>query len=85
MTRPAIGVAGLGSMGFGIAGSLVRAGFTTYGFDINPQQVRRLEQLGGQGGALTAMAPSLPNFFSIGSSTRCIIASNRSALSLKCQ
>ena len=59
MTRPAIGVAGLGSMGFGIAGSLVRAGFTTYGFDINPQQVRRLEQLGGQGGALTAMAPAL--------------------------
>jgi 3-hydroxyisobutyrate dehydrogenase-like beta-hydroxyacid dehydrogenase len=50
MSRVA-GVAGLGSMGFGMARSLMRAGFETYGFDIDPARVERLAALGGRKGA----------------------------------
>jgi len=42
-----IAVFGLGSMGFGIAESLVRAGHTTYGFDPIPEQRDRLALIGG--------------------------------------
>jgi 3-hydroxyisobutyrate dehydrogenase-like beta-hydroxyacid dehydrogenase len=46
-------------MGFGIAGSLIRAGLETYGFDVNPEPVRRLSEIGGLSGELAAVAPSI--------------------------
>ena len=59
MTGPTAGVVGLGSMGFGIASSLLRAGLDTCGFDINADQVRRLGKLGGRSGELAALAPEI--------------------------
>ena len=40
-------VVGLGSMGFGIAQSLIRAGYSVYGQDKNPKQQKRLIEEGG--------------------------------------
>ncbi len=40
-------VVGLGSMGFGIAQSLIRAGYNIYGQDKNPKQQKRLIEEGG--------------------------------------
>ena len=59
MADPTAGVVGLGSMGFGIASSLLRAGLDTCGFDINVDQVRRLGKLGGRSGELAALAPEI--------------------------
>ena len=42
-----IGVIGLGSMGLGIACSLVRAGFATKGYDLNADAVRKFAEAGG--------------------------------------
>jgi L-threonate 2-dehydrogenase len=42
-----IGVFGLGSMGYGIATSLIRSGHQVYGADINPASVTRLRANGG--------------------------------------
>ena len=42
-----IGVVGLGSMGFGIATTLLRAGHEVFGADVNPQAVKRLQADGG--------------------------------------
>lgn len=47
-----IAVIGLGSMGFGIAQSLLRAENTTYGFDINPDTTARFQDEGGSAGNL---------------------------------
>ena len=44
-----IGVIGLGSMGSGMALSLVRAGFRVAGFDVNPAAVARFAEAGGAG------------------------------------
>jgi L-threonate 2-dehydrogenase len=44
-------VVGLGSMGFGMALSLRRAGFDVAGFDINASAVARLAAAGGRGAA----------------------------------
>lgn len=41
-----IGVVGLGSMGYGIAASLLRAGHQVSGADVNPEAVRRLKAEG---------------------------------------
>ncbi|WP_116474967.1 L-threonate dehydrogenase [Zobellella maritima] len=41
-----VGVVGLGSMGMGTAQSLVRAGFDTYGFDLNTEACARLADAG---------------------------------------
>ncbi|OIN05552.1 L-threonate dehydrogenase [Oceanisphaera psychrotolerans] len=41
-----VGVVGLGSMGMGTAMSLVRAGFDTYGFDLNAEACARLAEAG---------------------------------------
>lgn len=41
-----IGIVGLGSMGFGMAGSLLRAGHTVWGADVNPEAVGRLQAMG---------------------------------------
>lgn len=38
---------GLGSMGYGMALSLLRAGHITYGLDVNPSQMARLKEEGG--------------------------------------
>lgn len=54
-----IGVVGLGSMGVGIACSAVRAGYETWGHDINPDAVAAFHAQGGQPGGLHAAAPSL--------------------------
>lgn len=55
-----IGVVGLGSMGYGMALSLVRAGHETYGFDVSERAVARFVEAGGHGGHdLTEIAHSL--------------------------
>ena len=50
---------GLGSMGYGMAKSLIRAGHDTYGFDIVPERVDSLVKEGGKSAALDAIAPEL--------------------------
>lgn len=52
-------VFGLGSMGYGMAASLLRTGHRTYGFDINPQAVERFVAEGGARGAVPEVAPRL--------------------------
>lgn len=44
--RESVAVVGLGSMGFGVASSLIRAGFATYGVDLNQQVLDRLSAAG---------------------------------------
>ncbi len=44
-----IGFVGLGAMGMGMAHSLLRAGFTVRGFDINPTAVQTFSEAGGIG------------------------------------
>ncbi|WP_394699196.1 L-threonate dehydrogenase [uncultured Cohaesibacter sp.] len=50
---------GLGSMGYGMAKSLVRAGHDTYGFDIVPERMQSLVDEGGKSAELNAIAPEL--------------------------
>ena len=60
MTTPkTVAVIGLGSMGYGIAQSVLRAGHTTFGHDVNPQAVARFQAEGGQDGTLADAAPTL--------------------------
>ncbi len=47
MTQQRAAVIGLGSMGLGMAQSLLRAGFTVSGFDVAAAAAGRLEQVGG--------------------------------------
>ena len=54
-----IAVFGLGSMGYGMAQSLLRAGHTVHGFDVVPQQVERFLDDGGASGELADIAVSL--------------------------
>jgi len=54
-----VAVYGLGSMGFGIAQSLVRAGHTTYGFDPRAEQCDALITLGGHHADESAIASTL--------------------------
>ncbi len=54
-----IGVVGLGSMGFGIAVSLMRAGHQVVGTDVNSAAVSRLIDLGADVQNITAAAPTL--------------------------
>ena len=44
-----ISVIGLGSMGYGIAQSLIRSGYNVYGQDKNPIQQKKIVEEGGQG------------------------------------
>jgi 3-hydroxyisobutyrate dehydrogenase len=46
--RPSVSVIGLGSMGIGVALSLLRGGFDPVGFDVNPDAMTRLAQQGGR-------------------------------------
>ena len=54
-----IAVFGLGSMGYGMAQSLLRAGHTVHGFDVVPEQEARFRAEGGASGDLAAIAPGL--------------------------
>jgi len=54
-----IAVFGLGAMGYGIAKSILRAGHTTYGFDVVPEQTTRFQKDGGSVGAMADVAGSL--------------------------
>lgn len=58
-SKNSIAVIGLGSMGFGIAQSLLRAGNKTYGFDINPDTTARFQSEGGSAGSLAEVAGTL--------------------------
>ena len=53
------GVIGLGSMGYGIARSLLRSGHDVYGADINPEAVERLRAEGGSDVDVLSAAPEL--------------------------
>lgn len=53
---PPVAVIGLGSMGFGMASSLMRAGFDVAGCDVGPDAVKRFVQTGGRGAATPAKA-----------------------------
>ena len=54
-----VGVVGLGSMGYGMAQSLLRAGHRTHGFDVVPAQEARLRDEGGAAGPLAEVADRL--------------------------
>lgn len=54
-----IGVIGLGSMGYGMARSCLRAGFQTHGFDVVAAQMERFRAEGGAESTLTDVAGSL--------------------------
>lgn len=59
MAERHIAVIGLGSMGFGMAQSCLRAGLKTWGADLDSDAVERFQALGGQAGELSAAAPNL--------------------------
>lgn len=52
-------IIGLGSMGYGMAQSLLRAGHETFGFDIAEPAMARFQAEGGAPGALADVAPTL--------------------------
>lgn len=54
-----IAVFGLGAMGYGMASSILRAGHTTYGFDVVPAQMERFQSEGGATGSVAEVAGSL--------------------------
>ena len=51
-----VAVIGLGSMGYGMAKSLIAAGHQTHGYDVDPARMAALLAEGGVSGALTAAA-----------------------------
>src|SRR5579863_5739079 len=55
-TKPRIAVIGLGSMGFGMATSLKRAGFEVTGCDVSADAVGRFVSEGGKGAKTSAEA-----------------------------
>src|SRR5438309_6167485 len=55
-TKPRIAVIGLGSMGFGMATSLKRAGFEVTGYDVAGEAVARFVADGGKGAQTPAQA-----------------------------
>lgn len=59
MANGAVAIFGLGAMGIGMAGALVRAGLTTHGYDINPDAVARFQAAGGASGAIEDVADTL--------------------------
>ncbi len=54
-----VATVGLGSMGFGIASSLLKIHPEVYGYDISTEQEQRFQQLGGAHGDLEAVAGDL--------------------------
>ncbi len=64
MTSPyTIAVAGLGSMGLGMASSCHRANITTYGIDVNPEQSEKFTSIGGLSDQLPTIAAKLDCLF----------------------
>lgn len=57
--KPTIGVVGLGSMGLGIAVSLLRDGVATYGFDLNQHRTDQFQSAGGRVGTLSNVVGDL--------------------------
>lgn len=55
-TRQNIAVFGLGSMGYGVAKSALRAGHTVHGFDVAPAPMERFQAEGGAPGPLSDVA-----------------------------
>ena len=53
-----IGIIGLGSMGYGMASSVLNAGHITHGFDVNDTQVAKFIAKGGTSGALADVVPT---------------------------
>ncbi|CAH1687620.1 L-threonate dehydrogenase [Hyphomicrobiales bacterium] len=51
-----VAVIGLGSMGYGMASTLLREGFDVVGFDVSPEVLSRFAQDGGRGAASPAAA-----------------------------
>ena len=58
-TQTTSAVFGLGSMGFGIAQSLIKAGHTVYGYDVTDEPVNRLVEAGGQKARFADIASSV--------------------------
>ncbi|MGD9784074.1 MAG: L-threonate dehydrogenase [Hyphomicrobiaceae bacterium] len=54
-----VAVFGLGSMGYGMAASLLRAGYQTYGFDVRPTQMKQFQAEGGAVGEIADIAATL--------------------------
>ena len=54
-----VAVFGLGSMGYGIAASILRAGHTVYGFDVVPESMARFAADGGSLAEIADVAPTL--------------------------
>lgn len=52
-------VVGLGSMGYGIAQSCLRANHITHGFDVRPSQIEKFQSEGGATGDIADIAHSL--------------------------
>ncbi|SMX51131.1 L-threonate dehydrogenase [Actibacterium lipolyticum] len=59
MANTTVAIFGLGAMGFGMAGALVRAGLTTHGYDVNPDAVARFRAAGGAEGEFDDVAATL--------------------------
>ena len=59
MATGAVAIFGLGAMGSGMAGSLLKAGLTTHGFDVNPDAVQRFLDAGGAPGSFAEVAKTL--------------------------
>lgn len=62
-TSKNVAVIGLGSMGYGIASSLLRAGHRTHGFDVVAAQTERFRAEGGAPGSLSEIAADLDAVF----------------------
>ncbi|MEM8698225.1 MAG: L-threonate dehydrogenase [Pseudomonadota bacterium] len=54
-----VAVFGLGSMGYGIAKSCLRAGLRVHGFDVEPRHVARFVAEGGESAPVAQVAPKL--------------------------
>jgi putative dehydrogenase len=54
-----VAVIGLGSMGYGIAQSVLRGGLRTHGFDVNAAQTARIADEGGASGTMAEVANAL--------------------------
>ena len=59
MANGSVAIFGLGAMGAGMARSLLRAGLTTHGFDINADAMARFQVDGGAKGTIQEVAPNL--------------------------
>lgn len=59
MANGAVAIFGLGAMGYGMAGALLRAGLTTHGYDINADAAARFQSEGGAPGAIEDVASTL--------------------------